>query len=629
MDEEFEDRRLVRIYSFHAKERNPEESDAHALACVLSQNEPSLEDIKKPWRHFFEPWDENEPEKNPITSVLSTEAGNLQKAWQEFQRQSPHEERIEINNSEPTPKGFIAVVESAAKIWQKKREMGKRGKATGYFHRICDTIDAHSNILELVPRGNEYVSLFTGTITSIVKASVNHEQIAEELGRAICEVSEHVAECDIELKLYRTEEITRAVADLYAHVFLFLGDTLQWYMKKRRQRLRDSFNEKFSDELHKAMDQIKGKSERIRRMAAHGTAAEQRVSRLVTEATFDSTQQLGNDIRLGLQNVERRQAETSHNLQLFSERLQRERTELREGHKRLMNLQENLFKYLHHSVKSRPLEVAAQLFIGGTPLSQSDFNPSYHTRSIMAGYQRSEILANSANLEDFFHRDRVRLSCDRFLVDLVDTESMSRIVEWTMADEAHMLYIAGPYFEGDEFESSEKFMAAKFVEFASDSRVPVASYFCELRRRESLIGDETMEMRGATQLVYGLIRQLLEFMPLEFESSTDFSAERFEVLQGSEDGWRDALRLLGDIADSLPRQVICVINGLNWLDSRDTATRLSDLVATLRKDKLKVLFTAAGESRTLLKVLSRSEVFISDSPLAGSQGRFEEAHMLL
>ena len=63
MDDEFEERRLVRIYSFHARERIPEDSDAHALARVLSDEEPSLENIKKPWRHFFEPWDENEPEK--------------------------------------------------------------------------------------------------------------------------------------------------------------------------------------------------------------------------------------------------------------------------------------------------------------------------------------------------------------------------------------------------------------------------------------------------------------------------------------------------------------------------------------------------------------------------------------
>jgi hypothetical protein len=289
---------------------------------------------------------------DPITAVLSVEAARLQIRWREFQANSTEEERVDLKTSEPTIQGVISMVAEVGKIWDKKRAKGKRGKATRLFHRLCGTLDAHSNILELVPRGNEYVSLFSGTLTSILKASVNHETIVEELAMALCEISEHVADCETELELYRTEEMRRAVADLYAHIFLFLTDALDWYMKKRRKRLTDSFNERFMKEFEDEIENIKRFSKRIKRKVAHNSAAEQRVTRLIGEETHKETR----IARIGLEGVQREQAELKYSAERFSEQAQREWAEQRHRDIYMTKLVEGLTNLLTTSAQSHLIE---------------------------------------------------------------------------------------------------------------------------------------------------------------------------------------------------------------------------------------------------------------------------------
>lgn len=59
-----------------------------------------------------------------------------------------------------------------------------------------------------------------------------------------------------------------AVADLYQHIFLFLGDVMDWIMGKRRQRLLDFF-ENFKDLYDVKMKTIQKKTDQIRDIANH------------------------------------------------------------------------------------------------------------------------------------------------------------------------------------------------------------------------------------------------------------------------------------------------------------------------------------------------------------------------
>lgn len=125
------------------------------------------------------------------------------------------------------------------------------------------------------------------------------------------------------MELFRTEEMQRAIADLYAHIFLFLNDTLAWFTKKRRRRLLDSMNERFLHEFEAEIENIVRKSDRIKRKAAQMSMAEHRVTRLALE---ESTK----DLRLGLEGILRENAETKYYAQQFADRFDTQRREQKE-----------------------------------------------------------------------------------------------------------------------------------------------------------------------------------------------------------------------------------------------------------------------------------------------------------
>lgn len=234
--------------------------------------------------------------------MLSVEADKLQKQWQSFRETSDKDEQLDTKRISPTISSAIQVITDMSNTWETKRWTGKRGKAKSYFHRLCNTLDAHSNMLDIVPRSNEYVSLFAGTLTTIIKASVNHEAIAEDLTQAFCEISELVAGCDVDLKLFATEDMQHAVAKLYAHIFLFLNDAMSWYAKKRRRRVLDSLNEKFRETFEESVENIRSMASTIQIKARQGSAAEQRATRLQLES-------MRQDLRIGLEGWQRDKAD--------------------------------------------------------------------------------------------------------------------------------------------------------------------------------------------------------------------------------------------------------------------------------------------------------------------------------
>lgn len=63
------------------------------------------------------------------------------------------------------------MVETVARNWENKRATSKSGKYIKYFTDFCQTLDAHAHMLEILPNGNKYMSLFTGTLTTIIHVS--------------------------------------------------------------------------------------------------------------------------------------------------------------------------------------------------------------------------------------------------------------------------------------------------------------------------------------------------------------------------------------------------------------------------------------------------------------------------
>ncbi|KAK8016658.1 hypothetical protein PG993_014847 [Apiospora rasikravindrae] len=151
------------------------------------------------------------------------------------------------------------------------------------FRRLCRGINSHKSLLTLLPEGNEYISVFTGALNVILKASANYEKLIESLSEALSTITDHVAECQVELELYETQEMKEAIANLYADIFLLLSDLMGYLTKKRVQRLLGSFNENLCKKYEDQISSINKKAQKIQRLAEQGSRAEIRALRLQLE----------------------------------------------------------------------------------------------------------------------------------------------------------------------------------------------------------------------------------------------------------------------------------------------------------------------------------------------------------
>lgn len=90
-----------------------------------------------------------------------------------FYKNSPTEERLDLQAFEPTIQGVAAMVNTVTVKWQDKRKQGRIGKTKTLFHKFCGTLDSHSSLIKLLPDGNEYVSVFIGALNAIIKVCVS------------------------------------------------------------------------------------------------------------------------------------------------------------------------------------------------------------------------------------------------------------------------------------------------------------------------------------------------------------------------------------------------------------------------------------------------------------------------
>lgn len=91
-----------------------------------------------------------------------------------FYQKSAKNERLDLDNLAPTIEGVVSTVASVTAEWQAKRKQGYLGKTQSMFHKLCGTLNSHSSLLKLLPEGNEYFSIFAGSLNAIIKVSVQY-----------------------------------------------------------------------------------------------------------------------------------------------------------------------------------------------------------------------------------------------------------------------------------------------------------------------------------------------------------------------------------------------------------------------------------------------------------------------
>lgn len=186
------------------------------------------------------------------------------------------------------------------------------------------------------------------------------------------------------------------IANLYAHVFMYLQDTMEWYLKKSRSRFRDAFNENFFDHFEKTIVNIENISQDILREVKLSSMGEARQTKANTD--FIARSQTSN--RVALDDIKRELEDSKYReeqLRLAIEYDRRERSQ-REIHN--AEQLEKMNTLLSHALR-------ANVFTGVRTGLVADAERSFHNikmigagahddRSI-AGESASNVFAESEN----------------------------------------------------------------------------------------------------------------------------------------------------------------------------------------------------------------------------------------
>ena len=191
----------------------------------------------------------------------------------------------------------------------------------------------------------------------VVKASANYEKIAEGLSRSLLEITEAVQSCTRECLLYRTKAMQHDIADLYAHIFLFLRDTLSWYTKKSIRRVLSSFKEDFYDHFEDQIANIQRISNALNRRAQHASQSELRYTRLLVE-------DVSRNQRLALRKEEREAAERRYQEQKALDDKEREAQKIKSLEEDQSRRLEELSQSMCASFKNICVEEATRFFMG-------------------------------------------------------------------------------------------------------------------------------------------------------------------------------------------------------------------------------------------------------------------------
>ncbi|KAJ0123668.1 hypothetical protein J7T55_012135 [Diaporthe amygdali] len=605
----------VRAYSTQVDQRLPPGHVAHDLGQALAQEVDSeilFPDKASSLRRFFEK-DASADDKDLLTELVRVEYARLARKLLVFEQRSSKEDRLDDTQFECTIEGVVNMIQKIITRWESKKNQGFANKTKALFHRLCRGINSHSSLLEVLPDGNEYVSLFTGVLTVIIKASANHENVARGFAENLCSINQSIGDIQVDLSLFKIDNMIEAISEFYGHIFLYLSSVLEWIMEKRRTRFIASFNESLVERFEDDIKRISQSAERIRNLAQQSSRAEARYHRLETENA-------NRDIRLGLHGLARQNAEIKHDLEVMKRRqAQIEETRKQEPrYQKQLGYSVKLFleertrheQTTHYALKIVSPDQLDILTQSGLQLEKLD--------QVTEVSSSDDVALNSRHLEDYFSRDRVRLHANDSAPMPFEPETISRVTDWSNGEAVPMLWIDGPVMDCEEERNPLPMLTAQLIELTARSHLHVISYFCELSRS---VEAAEREAQATVSLVYSLIRQLIELLPPEFEAPVDFSEARFRRLDGTLKSCDESMQMFEDLLNLVPAAtVFCFIDGLHLVDDKRVEESLQLFLRQLRRDngKLRVLFTTSGRSACLAKELKVEETLMIDSYRKGS-----------
>ena len=461
------------------------------------------------------------------------------------------------------------------------------------------------------------------------QASVNHERVGEEFATALREIDDIVRSVKQELSLYPNVVSIGLSVELCGYIIEFVAFPLRWYTQKRRKAFFASFNDNLSDQYQNRITEIRRLSEHIKRDMYLRSAADMKdVSRMMPEIYSHLREQT-----MLYQRFVSWAEEQSDMYTKLTEQQSRMLVETPED--TLAKLSDMVVARINDGVGKyvkQILHTEAQQFVAsrngmmmsdkvrsedsGAPAIARTTGQSSHPPGPEERFRkRAEVIAASKALDIYFDIGQIDPDVSHEM-EFVEGDAAQRLQVWTSRTASSILAILGPMAVSDE--DTARLLTSNFVRAAKEAGIPCVSYFCATTHRPPP-KPRTRETVGLTQLMYGLLKQLVIHLPAELPSDPVISLRRFEDLDGTLRTWPQALALFADLISATATPYLLIaIHGLEQIEDKTTVPRLRLLMRDLRQlvtdqggsvgPKLKVLFATSGMSEVLGEELDDEEI---------------------
>ncbi|KAF2444042.1 hypothetical protein P171DRAFT_494171, partial [Karstenula rhodostoma CBS 690.94] len=479
--------------------------------------------------------------------------------------------------------GFVAndfddlklLVESQESQWK-----SSHGTIYTNFQKLCRNVDAHKEIFKLFPQQSLYASVLCGSLSLIVQASVNHEDVAETLSNAVTEITIESSYCMQLIGLVRTPAMREQLSKVYALMFRFYRDAIEWYLSSSKSKFFGSFNERIKIGFGESAKAIKEIVNRMFNMCHIGTAA-----RVIS---------IHQDMALSKAEVFRqRQNQWAQN---------------NSG----TDPGEFMQAFLQAMYQFQAIEKPKQKEM----TVQSEDKAIEDTQEIAATNKRSELRENARQMELYIVGSEGHTLFESGQFWMPDLKVAPVLQDWmAKSDLPHTLWVSGPPVSDTISMTSSKAAAMNVVLAAWSVHSPIISHFCE-RPYHSAEG-LTCEQSGMIGLVYSLIMQLLQF---EVEDDQlDLDLDDVARLNGSSASFSEGLRILYRLFVCTSDIRFCVIHNLNafeWGGGGEWCHDFLDVLSRAQancRGSFKILLTTSGNSRVLAeRIPPRSQCFAEE-----------------
>lgn len=235
---------------------------------------------------------------------------------------------------------------------------------------------------------------------------------------------------------------------------------------------------------------------------------------------------------------------------------------------------------------------------------------------------RETVLNASEKLDDWFLEGQATLDIDLISTCLLEDSIARQLQQWLVQPTSRILCLETPVKQEDIEMST--FIAAQFISVATEMDMPLLSFFCSLPRGPLPPG-RIPETVALCELTASLMRQMIAILPEPLPAGCpDLRLQRFEGLDGTLRSWDQILEVFTDLLTLMPPTLLIVIDGIQWLDSAHTCSKIGELVAAIKNGArgsilegervAKALFTTAGHSRGVVPLLHHGEYTIYDGP---------------